>query len=486
MNSMKGLAVGPYTFDEVLAEGPNMIYARGTGPDEVLLAFWADKVDTRDTRGPIRRDDNPLAQAVVTYHAVETKLETAVPNVLPLLGTGHTTGWTVLVYPFVRALPLCIHMKTVPTIRRREALQWTMGVVDIIAGLHDAGLRSTEVHIGNVLIDGYDQIYLAYNRTLVGDDYRRIYKEHPQAKRFDVISPEEVWGNGSGPSTDIFQLGALLTTMVTRRLLVLAPDVAKMDYQAALQGLYPPSDFMTGLPKGFEAITGGALTADPLDRFETITEFRQALDDLLEKARITDAVSDVVRQGFVRKGTEPTLAKRKKAPPPAPDAPPDFGLPALERLGPHGVPVIGGLGLLVLIAVFGLSGGGSEDDVPVVPTRKVTVPTASATAPTSRPTPTPRSTATSADEVIDATELMPELNQARARPTDVNNYRERKKFLQKCYLRLPRSHRGQAISSSIFQQLFELGKRDRDKAYKLLDETFEKFETYLREHNARM
>ena len=503
---MKGLRVGPYTIDEVIHEGPNLMYFRGVAQksgEEVLLCFLANKVDTKSTS---KRDDaeNPLAQAKMTIEPVSPGRERECPRLLPLIGMGDAPEWKILVYPFVRAIPFCLHMKTVPTIRRREALQYTINATEIIVELHKRGFRSGEVHIGNIFIDAYDQIFLGFNHNVEAEVYKKEIKGHAQVKRFDVISPEEVWGNGAGKSTDIFQLGAFLTTMLTRRLLVLPPDVAKMDFKAALNGLYPPADFTQGIPRNFEKMMAKVLAPDPIERFENIGEFVLALNDLMEKARITDAVSDVVRQGFVRKAVEPATIRRKKkkkeersreAMKVPEQSPKPKGKGAMapevsfaERLGPAAVPLLGGGGMVVLllfIFIFGIGG----DDGPTEPTRKP--PTRKPTktqgnVSVRRPTRRPRPTKKPKKETIDVTALTPKLNEARARPTDDTNFKGRKKFLQKCYLALPRSHRGKAISSSVFQRLFDLAKKDKKAAYKLLDDNFAKYEKYLRDNNAKM
>jgi hypothetical protein len=159
-----------------------------------------------------------------------------------------------------------------------------------------------------------------------------------------------------------------------------------------------------------------------------------------------------------------------------------------ERLGPAGLSAaLGCAGLLAILVPILVLGGGEEDPPRATATPRPTrAPTA---APTERPTaapPTVSATKPTAAAVIDVRELMPSINSARARPTDLTTFTDRKKLLQKCYLALPREHRGKAIPSSIFQQLFELNRGDRTKAYQLMDQTFEKFETYLRENNAQM
>ena len=314
---MNGLRVGDYAVEEILYEDGNLVYARGTaaGSPDVLVCLLADRV-VKDARGAAERSErDSIVPPPVELEYLPRGAEASCQGVLPLLALGRTTGWTALVYPFVRALPLALHLKSIPTLRRGEALGYALSAATAVAELHRVGLLSTDVHLGNVLVDEGDAVHLPYNRNLGPERHRDVVKAHPQVKRFDVVAPEQVWGNGPGQGTDIFQIGALLVAGLTRRLLVLSPDVAHRDFQAALSGIYPPADYFEAVPKPFDAFVAKAMAPDPPDRHEDIEAALVELRDLLDKVRITDAVSEVVRQGFVRKGADESASTR--VPPPA-------------------------------------------------------------------------------------------------------------------------------------------------------------------------
>ena len=477
---------------------------------EVLLCCLSKKV-VNSSSSKNSREEDLLVRESFEVDILDGVFAEDLAFLLPLQAWGKSQNWTLLVYPFIDAIPLCLYMKTIPTMRRREALEYTCRVSDVVAFLHDRNLMSGEINPLNLFIDQSEEIYLGYNRTLPLEDYHKEFKSQGQVKRYDVISPEEIWGNGASETTDIFQIGVLLTTMSTRRLLKLPPDVAKMDFQAALQGLYPPKDFTLGVPKGFDTFLERTLAPEPLDRYESMEELKAALEELKEKALINDAVSNVVRQGFVRKNKATSLKKgnnlkKDKAEATSSKERENKVRPSKERKSERSS--LSGVGLSlsqnhvlavlgVFVFLFVLMFWPNDNDLKLAKRDSKTKDTSS-TRVTKHPSRVKNTTIKAPErgkedqdadkraERIDVTELLPEINQARSRPTDETNFSKRKKFLQKCYLNLPRSHRGKAISSSIFQRLFHLAKKDRKAAYELLDESFKKYEDYLREHNAKM
>jgi len=515
---MKGLRVDAYTIEDVLYGDVGVAVARGLEPGgkEALLLFLSARKDDDDNRAaqrPHSADRSPKVPSIhenFEFSYLPMGSESACKGVLPLLGYGKSRNWTVLAYRYVRALPLFVHIKRGDDVRRLEALQYVLQLCETVDRLHEVGLISTEINLSNIFIDEQEQLYLGYNQALAATDYRNLIRENPQVQRYSVVAPEQIWGNGPSRSTDIFQLGVFLTSVLTRRLLTLTDKIAKMDFKAALNGLYPPVDFTHGLPKVVDQVVERAVQPEPPDRYSSLSEFRAALEGALSKVRITDAVSEAIREGTVRKRpTAPRVDKEKERKKREKAntrqalrdklnvtsnkgaAGTGFLERLNERLGPYGVPIgIAVIGVcLVVIPLVGFSFNETVVAPQPVPTGSSGIQPRSTVSPNATRNsarPTPRFTKKPVSTVIEFTELTPKLNQTRARPTDETSYRDRKRFLQQCYLKLPREHRGKAISSSVFQQLFQKARKNPKTAYRLMDETFEKFESYLREHGAKM
>lgn len=508
--------VGPFTLGKSLFMDANLAYIHGESKkhDDVLLVFMAEKVISASSSKESDEEFIP-AQTVAEFEFVKEPFPHDIPNLLPLLGKGSCEGYTILAYPFVNAIPFYVHMKTVPTIHRRIVLRYIMEVVSILEALHSNKLRSTEVNIGNIFIDEEEKLYLTYNYLSEDSTFLTgTLKKHPQVKRFDVVTPEEVWGNGSDDCSDVFQAGALAVTMLTRRVLKLSSNVRKMGYSAVTEGHYPSEDFTEGLPKALGKCIMKALEPDPVDRYESSKELLVGLEEVAEASKITDAVSAVMVQGYARSEKSVSLQEKaevedpqidsedsdkisksgesdkpKKAAQKSSQKPPSI-IP--EEYEQYKVPAIGALAFL-LILFFIWPSGGEEPPLSPRQTKKPVRATRKANSVTKKPVKTTESavstgskSVTAKKNQIDVTSITADLNEAISRPTDKSTFVARKALLQKCYRMLPREHRGKAIRSSVFQLLYEYEKKDKEKAYKFVDQTFQKFWDYLRENNAKM
>ena len=540
--------VGPFTLGKTLFRDSNLAYIKGESKkhDDVLLVFLGDKVLSSTTSKEL--DDELIpAQTQAEFEFVSKPFPHSVSHLLPLVGKGHCEGNLILAYPYVEAIPFYVHMKTVPTIHRRIVLKYTIEIVSMLRDLHKYKLRSTEVNIGNIFIDDKENLYLGYNCLAEDKSFvSETLKKHPQVKRFDVVTPEEVWGNGADNCSDVFQAGALAVTMLTRRVLKLSSNVRKMGYTAVSEGYYPPEDFTEGLPKALGKCILKALEPDPVDRYESVDELLEGLEEVAEASKITDAVSEVMHQRYSKtknvvgsdkkpdsKDTGPHISEKPDsaesgdngAKTPSGDSPKSgrgdrsdrsrksrkndgkksvktteasFPLipPEYEQ---YKIPAIGGVAFLFILFIMWPFGG----DIPVSssvqtkkpvrttkkPDRSTRTPTKKAIFPratTSTGSSVPTKTTASGKASIDVTSITADLNAAISRPTDKSTFGPRKALLQKCYRMLPREHRGKAIRSSVFQLLYEYEKQDKGKAYKFVDETFQKYYDYLQVNNAKM
>jgi hypothetical protein len=511
--------VGPFTLGKKLFMDSNLAYVHGESKEhgDVLLVFMADKVISASSK-ELEEELIP-AQKRAEFNFVKEPFSQNIPGLLPLLGKGRIEGYLILAYPFVNAIPFYVYMKTVPTIHRRVVLRYIMEVVSILELLHGYKLRSTEVNIGNVFIDDEEKLYLTYNYLTEESTFlSEVLKKHPQVKRFDVVTPEEVWGNGADDCSDVFQAGALAVTMLTRRVLKLSSNVRKMGYSAVTEGHYPPEDFTEGLPKALGKCILTALKPDPVDRFESSGDLLRGLKEVAEASKITDAVSAVMDKGYLRSEKAVSLQEKSEEKEPQVKIEDDVKVPDIDsraqRKSPKKssgtsaslipkeyeqfkVPAIGVLALFLILFVMWPSGG----DEPFISPRQVKEPvqaTVKTNSPTKNSSKEPakvnqvivatasKSSGTKDENIIDVTSITADLNEAISRPTDGSTFVARKALLQKCYRMLPREHRGKAIRSSVFQLLYEHEKNDKEKAYKFVDETFQKYIDYLRSNNARM
>ena len=263
-----------YDVSKVYYRDANVCYAKAVAPgrQDLYFCFYADKFDQNDAEKPVtakKPGQYPTIEGPFKIAFIPT-MEEPEEHILPLLAFGCTSGWTILAYRFVPMLPLWLHMAKTVAFRRTEALKLTAQIARALAFLHRADRLSTEIHSANVFVDLNEgkTAYLGYNMGMGKKLYSRLIEKNVHLQRFAVETPEQIWGEGADIRSDVFQLGALATTMLTKKYLK-ATSALKSTWPPPI---YPPKEFTDGLPKGMDDLAKKTLSQNPGDRLKSAAE----------------------------------------------------------------------------------------------------------------------------------------------------------------------------------------------------------------------
>ncbi len=132
--------------------------------------------------------------------------------------------------------------------------------------------------------------------------------------RFDYMSPEQASGLGVDQRADIFSAGVVLYELLAGRHPFRKPgEIATIE--AVRRGIYDaPSYVNPDVPYALDVIVENALKADPAERYQTATQFKDALDRFFHDAGFIFSASTLA--AFLR-GLFPELdgrAARKEGP----------------------------------------------------------------------------------------------------------------------------------------------------------------------------
>jgi len=169
-------------------------------------------------------------------------------------------------------------------------------VADAAEGLHYAheladfsgtplGIVHRDVSPGNIVVQ--------YNGAVKVVDFG-IAKAHGRVTstqdgelkgKYGYMSPEQIKNEPMDRRSDVFSLGVVLWESLTRRRLFQADNVAAILMQILQGERTPPSAFDSEIPNALDAVALRALAPDPRDRFQTVAEMKQAIDDAIWRAR---------------------------------------------------------------------------------------------------------------------------------------------------------------------------------------------------------
>jgi hypothetical protein len=269
------------------------------------------------------------------------------PHVVGVHQAGVESGRPWIALDLVEGEPLSeVVARGKPTPGR--ALEIALGVCRGVAALHAAGIVHRDLKPGNVVLrrDG-TPVVIDLGLALLGGEAERLTRSGAMVGTLAYMAPEQVTGarEAQGPPTDVCALGLLLYQLATGQ-----PPYALegMGFVEAVRAIArdappPPSTIDPNIPKSFDRVVAKATARDPAKRYPDAGVMALELELLLEG--------------------EPQAAPRQ---------------------GPPLALVLGGVGLLTLVAVAGglASGGGA-------PAKELGSSVTTAPPPTAAPPPVP-------------------------------------------------------------------------------------------------
>ena len=160
----------------------------------------------------------------------------------------------------------------------RQAIKWTVGLCEILDYLHNsfkAPIVYRDLKPSNIIINSNKFV------RLVDFGIARYYNPDKDEDTFSYGSPgyappEQYKGRGqSSPQTDIFALGVILFQMLT-------------GYDPTLKPFHFPSmkSLNLNVPEELEKIVNRAIQLEPLKRYISMAEFKEALENYLYGKKI--------------------------------------------------------------------------------------------------------------------------------------------------------------------------------------------------------
>ncbi len=155
--------------------------------------------------------------------------------------------------------------------------------------------------------------------------------------KLGYMSPEQVTGRPLDRRSDIFALGVVLFECLTlKRLFVGANDVQTL-LNVREADVEPRFKRHSYLPKPIRALLRRALAKDPDERFQTATDFQEAILDYLFDSRVKVTSRQVA--AFLDQVVQPGLAEAAVTAPKPPQAPPTSDLNPINPINAEPPPI---------------------------------------------------------------------------------------------------------------------------------------------------
>lgn len=161
---------------------------------------------------------------------------------------------------------------------------WRIGeqLCSALAAAHSVGVVHRDVKPQNVMLLDSSLELLAKLADFgiarqIGGDLTALTATGQVIGTPDYLSPEQVLGEPGGPSSDLYSLGIVLYELATGRLPFEADTPLAAASKRMIVDAPPPTAFRRDIPPALQEVILVALRREMAERFQSATEFAQAL-----------------------------------------------------------------------------------------------------------------------------------------------------------------------------------------------------------------
>ena len=201
------------------------------------------------------------------------------PNIVGVYDWGTEGGTYFIVMEFVDGQSLAEVMRTAGPLHPRRAAEIAFEVAGALGFAHAKGVVHRDVKPGNVIISSagvakVTDFGIARALSSPSEDLTQAGSVMGTATYF---SPEQAQGFAVDARSDLYSLGVVLFEMVTGRPPFAGDSPVAIAYKHVQETPPRPSQFVTGIPLGLEAIIGRLLAKDPDHRYLSADDLRADL-----------------------------------------------------------------------------------------------------------------------------------------------------------------------------------------------------------------
>jgi serine/threonine-protein kinase len=218
------------------------------------------------------------------------------PNIVAVYDWGKVNNTYFIAMEFVQGRTLASILKEKLRLTARQACDVAVDVASALGFAHENGVVHRDIKPGNILIGSTGQIKVAdfgIARALGSAVEDGLTQTGSVMGTATYLSPEQAQGSQPDPRSDIYSLGVMMYEMVAGRAPFIGDNAVGIAYQQ-VHGVPPAlSEFVTDVPREFEAIVAKCMAKSAERRYVNAGALR---DDL----RRFSAGEDVVALTDVR------------------------------------------------------------------------------------------------------------------------------------------------------------------------------------------
>ena len=210
------------------------------------------------------------------------------PNIVPIFEAGEEQGDLYLVFEYVPGLNLGEYLRTNGRLTPVKAISILIPVLDAIAHAHAAGIIHRDLKPQNVLL-GSDSTPRVMDFGIAA----RIEAQGGDDEAFmgtpGYMAPEYIERRECNEATDVFAAGLLFYELLTGQPAVCGENIYEVMNRIANQDVRLPKNEGIEIDDALASILYKATARDPQQRYASVAQMREALENYLEPDEIVES-----------------------------------------------------------------------------------------------------------------------------------------------------------------------------------------------------
>jgi serine/threonine-protein kinase len=212
---------------------------------------------------------------------------TGEPHTIAIYDVGEFNGRPFIVMEYLSGGSLADRARSGP-VSPAQALDWVRQAAEALDAAHARGVVHRDVKPANLLLNGRGELEVAdFGIARAIDDTAGMTLAGTVMGTAGYLAPEQARGEGAGPASDRYALGAVAYELLTGG----RPFERKSETAEAAAHIHEPvppaSERGVGLPRAVDAVFDRALAKDPAARHPSARELVGALAAALETEQTT-------------------------------------------------------------------------------------------------------------------------------------------------------------------------------------------------------
>jgi serine/threonine-protein kinase len=182
-----------------------------------------------------------------------------------------------------------------------RAIAVIRGILEALEYSHRNGIVHRDIKPANVMItNGGDVKVMDFGIARALDDASAtVTHAWTVVGTANYLSPEQARGEAADSRSDIYSVGCLLYELITGRPPFLGDTPVAIAYQHVSAEFIPVSQLNTDLPDGIDNIISGALSKDPLARYQNAREMLDDVNRLDRGEEVQKKLKNPRRRNFI-------------------------------------------------------------------------------------------------------------------------------------------------------------------------------------------